>query len=120
MNHYTQQQLAQWAAHPSQDDFIFWGLQFYNNMVELERIAASMEQIRKHFSIEAVKMEAKAERKYVSPKTALVTVQDFYKLKAEEIARSLLALVESSSIDQFWQRLQEATVASYGDLNKKA
>jgi hypothetical protein len=120
MKHYSQQQLASWSAHPDKDDFIYWGKQFYDCMIELERIAAIMRQVRQGFSIEAVKMEVKAEGQHISQKTALVTIQDFYKLKAAEIADTLTSLADNSGIDDFWQRMQEATGASYGDLNKKA
>lgn len=113
MNHYSEQQMSTWTAYNSQD-FIYWGLQFYNKMVELEGIAASLEEIRKHFSIEAVKLEAKAESNNIDPKVPLVTVQDFFKLKAKEAAIACQQIADNSCIDQFLQKMEE--VISTADM----
>ena len=116
MNHYSEKQMSVWTSHNSQDDFIYWGLQFYNNMVELERISASLEEIKKHFSLEAVKMEAKAESNNIDPRTPLVTVQDFFKMKAQEAAKACQQIADNSNIDQFWQKMTDATISTAKEL----
>ena len=115
----TQKQLDVWQSYKGKDDFITWGFEFYKQMVKLEEIAASLEEIRKHFSIEALKMEVKSEETNISLDTPLVTVQDFYKLKAQEAAKLCRQIADDSCINQFWDRITEAAVATAEEVHQK-